>query len=478
MPSPAALAASESAKPYSPRVEYAATLARHTGVVNVVRFSPSGELLASAGDDGNVLFWVRSDSARPSFGESASTEPDKHFEKEVWRVRLMVRASAQELYDMAWSPDGRLLAVGGTDFTTRIINVADGTVAKSISDHQHYVQGVAWDPRNQFLATESSDRSVCMYDLQRGSITALDPHLASRQSRMDMTQGCVRPNAQADGRVQAPRLAQHPSLGPTTRLDNLHARPAAPGTPAQRLYGDDRYSSFFRRLSFSPDGAFLATPTGQFLQYNAEGKPDVMASAVYLHARGNFRRACAPIAALPGHKTATVAVRFSPILYHLRVPKRSPCGTEKNAASCPAKEAEKSHDSHISMFALPYRMVYAVATHESVWIYDTQQSGPLCCFSNLHYASFTDLSWSPDGQILMMSSSDGYCSVAVFDYNELGEPIAHAEQPALKETRSEAFTTIPAAPEPTQPEPVQGGTQALPSKKRRVALTFEGPLPP
>jgi chromatin assembly factor 1 subunit B len=42
------------------------------------------------------------------------------------------------------------------------------------------------------------------------------------------------------------------------------------------------------------------------------------------------------------------------------------------------------------------------------------------------------ISRSPDGQTLMMSSTDGYCSVVVFDYGELGVPYTYSEQPALK----------------------------------------------
>ncbi len=79
-----------------------------------------------------------------------------------------------------------------------------------------------------------------------------------------------------------------------------------------------------------------------------------------------------------------------------------------------SRQDARSPPRGISVIGLPYRMVYAVATQDSVWIYDTQQTGPICCFSNMHYASFTDLSWSPDGQTLMMSSTDGYCSVVVF----------------------------------------------------------------
>jgi chromatin assembly factor 1 subunit B len=44
-------------------------------------------------------------------------------------------------------------------------------------------------------------------------------------------------------------------------------------------------------------------------------------------------------------------------------------------------------------FGLPYRMVYAVATSDAVYVYDTQQQKPLCVVSNLHFATFTDLTW-------------------------------------------------------------------------------------
>ena len=45
------------------------------------------------------------------------------------------------------------------------------------------------------------------------------------------------------------------------------------------------------------------------------------------------------------------------------------------------------------VFALPYRIVYAVATQDAVMIFDTQQQTPLCVVSNLHFATFTDLTW-------------------------------------------------------------------------------------
>jgi chromatin assembly factor 1 subunit B len=60
-------------------------------------------------------------------------------------------------------------------------------------------------------------------------------------------------------------------------------------------------------------------------------------------------------------------------------------------------------------------MLFAVATMDAIAIHDTQQAGPICLLTKLHYDEFTDMSWSPDGQCLMLSSRDGYCTIVVFD---------------------------------------------------------------
>lgn len=63
----------------------------------------------------------------------------------------------------------------------------------------------------------------------------------------------------------------------------------------------------------------------------------------------------------------------------------------------PTKETEKdSADKEKglgSVFALPYRLLYAVACQDSVLLYDTQQAGPIAIFRGLHYAGFTDVAW-------------------------------------------------------------------------------------
>ena len=71
--------------------------------------------------------------------------------------------------------------------------------------------------------------------------------------------------------------------------------------------------------------------------------------------------------------------------------------SESAGLMSPLRSVDAETISHVSgpppAFALPYRIVYAVATQDAVLVYDTQQQSPLCVVSNLHFATFTDLSW-------------------------------------------------------------------------------------
>lgn len=80
-----------------------------------------GEMLASAGDDGNVLLWVPSElQTQPGLGE------DRSDDKETWRVKHMCRSSGAEIYDLAWSPDGVFIITGSMDNIARIYNAQTG----------------------------------------------------------------------------------------------------------------------------------------------------------------------------------------------------------------------------------------------------------------------------------------------------------------------------------------------------------------
>ncbi|KAL3465460.1 WD40-repeat-containing domain protein [Aspergillus heterothallicus] len=517
------------------KVSYLSTLIKHTQAVNVVRFSPKGEMLASAGDDGNVLLWVPSElQTQPGLGE------DRSDDKETWRVKHMCRSSGAEIYDLAWSPDGVFIITGSMDNIARIYNAQTGQMVRQIAEHSHYVQGVAWDPLNEFVATQSSDRSVHIYSLKtkdgqftltshgkfhkmdlparrisRGSPAPPDLSIRSQPATSNSV-AIASPVPSTPGTPMTSHLPMDPPPMSHSRRSSFSASPnirrsasPAPSLPLPavkplevtspglgglgvrnaNIYANETFTSFFRRLTFAPDGSLLFTPAGQYKSSHVSstdpGKTvDEITNTVYIYTRAGFNKP--PISHLPGHKKPSVAVKCSPIFYTLRkapapskhitldtssgedasnsidavvnaavpqTPKLN-AGDTKNGTAAKLSEGEttSAHTAPPPVFALPYRVVYAVATQDAVLVYDTQQQAPLCVVSNLHFATFTDLAWSNDGLTLVMSSSDGFCSTLSFAPGELGQPytapITAPNAPAAQPTSALPTPTNPTAAAP------------------------------
>ena len=79
-------------------------------------------MLATAGDDGNILLWVPSEvhNNTTTFGDDGLED------KETWRVKHMCRSFGSEIYDLAWSPDGVFFITGSMDNIARIYNAQTG----------------------------------------------------------------------------------------------------------------------------------------------------------------------------------------------------------------------------------------------------------------------------------------------------------------------------------------------------------------
>lgn len=90
-------------------------------------------MLASAGDDGNVLLWIPSETHThaPALGDDALED------KETWRIKHMCRSSGSEIYDLAWSPDGVFFITGSMDNIARVYNAQTGTVVCLITKYTY-----------------------------------------------------------------------------------------------------------------------------------------------------------------------------------------------------------------------------------------------------------------------------------------------------------------------------------------------------
>ncbi|XP_077435754.1 chromatin assembly factor 1 subunit B [Vanacampus margaritifer] len=351
-------------------VEFLSNLARHTKAVNVVRFSPSGEHLASGGDDAAVLLWKLNDNKEPEQAPVFQEEEDAQLNKESWSVVKTLRGHIEDVYDICWTRDGNCMVSGSVDNTAIMWDINKGQKLCILNDHKSYVQGVTWDPLGQYVATLSCDRVMRVYSTH----TKKKAFFVSKMSSGSSTDGEVK---------------QH------------------------RIFHDDSMRSFFRRLSFTPDGSFLLAPAG------CVEVGETITNTTYIFSRKSLKR---PVAHLPCPTKATLAVRCCPVYFELRT----------------KKTEDGSIETLPNLFKLPYRMVFAVASEDSIFLYDTQQALPFGLVSNIHYHTLSDLTWSRDGSFLAVSSTDGYCSFLSFSPGELGTPLK--EPPTL-----EVFTPTNAA---------------------------------
>ncbi|XP_012692653.2 chromatin assembly factor 1 subunit B [Clupea harengus] len=345
-------------------VEFLSNLSRHTKAVNVVRFCPNKELLASGGDDGVILIWKLNDSKEVEQAPAFHDDDDGQLNKESWNVLKTFRGHIEDVYDISWTNDGNSMVSGSVDNTAIMWDVNKGQKTCIFNDHKSYVQGVTWDPLGQYICTLSCDRVLRVYNAHQKKRVHSISKMASSSS--------------AEGEVRN-----------------------------YRMFHDDSMRSFFRRLSFTPDGSFLLAPAGC-----VEAGENVT-NTTYVFSRKSFKR---PVAHLPSPSKATLAVRCCPVYFELRTKK----GEDGEVKPLP------------NTLQLPYRVVFAVASEDSIFFYDSQQSLPFGYVSNLHYHTLSDLSWTKDGLVLAVSSTDGYCSFVTFAEGELGTPLK--EQPILKVT--------------------------------------------
>ncbi|KAI9030864.1 WD40-repeat-containing domain protein [Phycomyces nitens] len=416
-------------------IDFLCELKRHSAPVNVVRFSPTGEYLASAGDDTCIILWRLATNKDSAFGSVHS-----EYEKETWTVVQMFYGHTKEIYDLAWSPCGQYFMTASIDNTARVWSIAEKTMIHVFSDHTHYVQGVTWDPLGEYVATQSSDRSVAIYKYRKGPL---------------------------DKPIFGPCFRKH------YRQDRAKAQKTegAEESSSSRLYHDENLVSFFRRLWFSPDGALLLTPSGLFKsptegtgEDNGEGVSDEVRNCAYIYGRNLLQRG--PVAYNGNHPKPSTVVRWC------------------------SKPYERRSKHYRTTFGLEYRMLYAVATQDTIYIHDTQQTRPICVLSGMHYAPIMDLAWSPDGTILMFASSDGYLSAVVFADGELGtlytapalphtplETVKEIEMTETIQTNNSVQTTIGdllgiTARTETGERKRTSEVQSTGPKKRRIAPTL------
>ncbi len=85
----------------------------------------------------------------------------------------------QQLWSADWSPDGKLIAVGGVDSLVRIYHAGNLKLYKSFPINS-WIHVVKWHPDNKILAIATLDKYVLLLDPETGSIVRLQNEGGSR----------------------------------------------------------------------------------------------------------------------------------------------------------------------------------------------------------------------------------------------------------------------------------------------------------
>ncbi|KAJ4468863.1 histone transcription regulator 1 [Lentinula aciculospora] len=376
------------------------TLAMHTGPVLTVRWAHSGRWLASGSDDEIVMIWDLDPNARGKVWGSDEVNV------EGWKPMKRLPGHESDVTDVAWAPEDRYLASVGLD--SKVLIWCGYTLERlhKLDQHQGFVKGVCWDPVGEFLATQSDDRSVKIWRTSDWSLEA----------------------------------------------------------EVKKPFEDSPGSTFFRRLSWSPDGAHITASNA------TNNKGFVFIAAVIT--RGTWTSDIS----LVGHENTVEVAAYNPHIFL-----RNPSAPVATSNIC-------------SVVALG-------ADDRSVSVWQTKSARPLIVAKEVFDRQIMDLSWSWDGMTLYAASSDGTIAVFAFEQDELEGIAPHSVQeqylskfgftpPPLPEGHSRVFSSSHNATAPevrTQPaafdtmtvggEVVNILVAKRNNKKKRVGLTNVSSLP-
>jgi WD40 repeat protein/serine/threonine protein kinase len=191
-----------------------------------IGLSPDGKLVAVAGGDygkganknyGFVQLW---DVATPK------------------KVLLDLREFKSRVFDVAFHPDGRRLAIALEDGTVRLLELASGKEYLTLKGHSDMVGNVAFSRDGKRLATASRDKTVKLWDAASGK------ELLSINTTNTQRNAALSP----DGKLLA-----------SVSEDAVKVWETASGQEVASFKG---HTAPARYVAFSPDGKRLASASG------------------------------------------------------------------------------------------------------------------------------------------------------------------------------------------------------------------------
>jgi WD40 repeat protein len=118
--------------------------------LTIARFSPNGELIMTAAEQGNAALW---DAATGQRLRQLAT-----FSAQMRGASLLLSAS--------FSPDGNRVAV--VDYRPAVIEVSTGKVLFELEGHARQVRDIGYSPDGQWLVTAADEYTAEVFETWSG----------------------------------------------------------------------------------------------------------------------------------------------------------------------------------------------------------------------------------------------------------------------------------------------------------------------
>ena len=219
-----------------------------------------------------------------SITEKASHEPVKSREKlsasntqipTGFSLRHMLCGGTGIISEIAWSPNGQMLAAGYSDCTIRLWNSQSGELKRILEGHASSICSVAWSSDARTLASVSEDHALRLWDVETTESMRIDQSIGPINnivwSPNGKTLAFISGNAvqlwDTENNSKSRTLFKHDGGGvgmvwsPDGQtialccLNSVQLLDVETGTRLTQLKMDRTY---FRSIAWSPDGATLA----------------------------------------------------------------------------------------------------------------------------------------------------------------------------------------------------------------------------